>query len=251
MLASGLRSSCAASATNERCRSRPAASRSSIPFRVMARARISSAAGGTGSRLHRRGSARRANRPGALICSAPARSSSTGRSVQPITRQAITARSGQQHREGDQQARCAGPSGWPGRRRSGTAAITLTGSRRGPAATASTRSGSPMPSRTPATTNASPASAWLELVGPQQRGQPVRGRSSRRPPAARRRRPGSPGRPETGTGSGSRFSLTMAATSLGAGQRLVVQGPVERQGQRAVERQTAHDQRQRPPRSAR
>ena len=54
-----------------------------IPFRVTARARISSAAGGTGSRSSRRSPppARRV-----LICSAPARSCSTGRSAQPITR---------------------------------------------------------------------------------------------------------------------------------------------------------------------
>ena len=88
MLASGLRSSCAASATNARCRSRAAASRSSIPFRVIASARISSAAGGTG----RRSAPRSPRTPGVpLICSAPARSCSTGRSVQPITRHATAA----------------------------------------------------------------------------------------------------------------------------------------------------------------
>ena len=53
----------------------------------------------------------RQRRAGRADRSAPARSSSTGRSVQPITRQAIAASTAEQQREGDQQRVAQPPAG--------------------------------------------------------------------------------------------------------------------------------------------
>ena len=83
MLASGLRSSCAASATKARWVRRAAATRSSISLRVVARALISSWVAGTGSRS--------VSDEVASIRAAPRRSASTGRNAAPMIRQAMTA----------------------------------------------------------------------------------------------------------------------------------------------------------------
>ena len=74
------------------------------------------------------------------------------------------------------------------------------------------RSGPEAPTRTPSTTTASPVEGRCELVRPQQRGQPVGCHRTADHPLL--------GvhdldhlAPDTGTGLGSRFSLTIAATS--------------------------------------
>ena len=94
IVANGLRSSCAASATKERWVRRAVATRSSIALRVVARALISSRVAGTGRRSSARLPSMRA---------APLRSASTGRSASPMTRQAMAAQTRRTHREDDQQ----------------------------------------------------------------------------------------------------------------------------------------------------
>ena len=190
-------------------------------------------------RRRRRRSARRA-----LICSAPTRSCSTGRSVQPITRHAIAASTASSTGKVISKAlrsavRVASTSPI------GTAAITLTGLRARPGGDR------PDPQRLVR------AEAYavdhqrlagqrpLQLVGPQQGGQPVGGRPSRRPPAAGRRRPGSPGRRTLGPGWAAGLSLTRAATSWALASASLSRVRLTRQGQRAVERQPADDQRER------
>ena len=92
--ASGLRSSCAASATKARCRSRELASRSSMSLRVTASAWTSSAVSGTGSR---------SSRPVPLIRAAPARRPSTGPQRAPDHPPRDDREHGQQQGIGDQQ----------------------------------------------------------------------------------------------------------------------------------------------------
>ena len=89
--ASGLRSSCAASATNARCRAREAASRSSMELSVTASAWISSPDGGH----------RAAGRPGRCRRSArrDARSASTGRRAAPDDPPGDQGQHGEQQRD--------------------------------------------------------------------------------------------------------------------------------------------------------
>ena len=164
--ASGLRSSWAASATNDRCRARAAASRSSMEFRVTASAWISSpevghrAAGRPGrcpeirsavdaQHLHRaQGRARSPARR-----SGPARRAAAGRSTSSVTLQDVLA-----------VLRCRRTAGRP-RPCGGRRPVRRARRRRAAASRA--------PTREPGTTTPGPAEGRGDLAGQQQRGQPV------------------------------------------------------------------------------
>src|SRR5215207_1749555 len=200
-LASGERSSCAASETNARCRAPAASSRASMSLSVSASRRISSWATGTGSR------------PDPPSEAAPRRSASTGRSARPVTSHiaspTVASSSGAPIARPTASTRA--PDFAPPK---STATTTVCGSPAGPAGTPTTRSGPFSPIRVPLITNRPPARTCASSAGRST------GTSRSVPPAAARTRPrasttwiAAVPSPPTGTGSGSRPASTSAATS--------------------------------------
>ena len=123
----------------------------------------------------------------------------------------------------------------------GSAAITLTGSAAGPAATARTRSGPDTPRRTPSITTGSPARAWLSSAG---RSSGVI-RSAVAEPLTTRcwaSTTWTTWAPDVGMRLRQPVLVHHGRDVVGTRQGRVVQGPVDRKGQRAVERQPTDDQ---------
>ena len=238
MLASGLRSSWAASATKERCLVWAAASRSSIPLRVVARAATSSPVGGTGRR-----SSSGVPWP---IRSAPWRRASTGRRAEPITRQAITPRAARKSGKKTSR-RVRSTRRLVSRSAVGTAATTATRSADGPASTAATSSAPDRPVRWPGTVMDPPAASRFSSAG-LTRG--VSRSAVAEPPTTRcwLSITCTTCAPETGTGSGSRPASTRVATSLALALRLGLHGAVEGGHHGGVEEQPAQQQRDGDPR---
>ena len=139
-----------------------------MPFRVTARAWISSSEGGTGSR---------SPRPDPAISLGAARSASTGRSAAPITRHATNASTSHQQRERDQQD-SAEQRHWTRAPRSGAATTTVN--RCPPTETAAPDADAePIAPREPGTAHRSVTAA--HLLGAQQSHEPV-GVCDARPP---------------------------------------------------------------------
>src|SRR4051794_25095236 len=200
--ASGLRSSCAASATKARCRREEARMRSIIALSVTASRRTSSSAAGTGSW------ARPPGAPGRLA--APCVSSSTGRSADPTSQRDRTATPATSSTTAIATVRATTPRP-RSRSPTGAATSTVCESPAVPAETPTTRSGSSMPSRRPGSSTASPARA-------RRRSAASRSGTSRSPPgdvAVTRPWASTTCRtvvPSLGRGSGTRLEVTRAAT---------------------------------------
>ena len=143
MLASGLRSSWAASATNDRCLRRAPATRSSMSLSVVARALISSPDGGTGNRS--------VSDEVSSIWVAPWRSASTGLRAAPMTRHSIAASTASSRgKSTSRRVRSVRPLA--SRSAVGAAATTVTRFADGPASTAATCRLPERPERWPGTT---------------------------------------------------------------------------------------------------